>query len=279
MITCNSNSAPSVRLKNISFWILTSILALQVATGAVMDLSHNKGFVAIASHLGYPAYLLTMLGVLRILALIVILIPKFSRIFKEWAYAGVLLEFTIAFISHIVVHDPSQQWIWAILFAIITIASWALRPTFETNVENKKIILPAQSKARKIVYWILTGYLAFESLLSATWDFNWLNKGFAIAIMKQIGFPPYFLIIKGVATLLAAPIFLLPRLPLLKEWTYFGTFMIYICAIASHLFVGDGITPLIAPFVFLCITVASWALRPASKKLQQHLSIPALPNL
>jgi hypothetical protein len=122
------------------------------------------------------------------------------------------------------------------------------------------------SKTRLIIYWILTGYLAFESVLSSTWDFDWLNKGFAVNIMKQIGFPTYFLYIKGIATLLAAPVFILPRLFLLKEWAYFGTAMIYMGAIASHLFVDDGLKNIIAPVIFLLITVASWALRPPSRK-------------
>lgn len=122
------------------------------------------------------------------------------------------------------------------------------------------------SKARLITYWILTGYLAFESIFSSTWDFNWLNKGFALNIMQHIGFPPYFLIIKGIATLLAAPVFLLPGLKLLKEWAYFGTFMIYVGAIASHLAMGDGFKDFAAPIIFLLIAVASWALRPPSRR-------------
>ena len=122
------------------------------------------------------------------------------------------------------------------------------------------------SKARLIIYWILTGYLAFESVLSATWDFNWLNKGFALGIMHQIGFPAYFLTIKGVATLLAAPVFVMPRMPLLKEWAYFGTFMIYVGAIASHLAVGSNFSAFVPPIIFLLITISSWALRPASRR-------------
>jgi hypothetical protein len=122
------------------------------------------------------------------------------------------------------------------------------------------------SKARLIAYWIFTGYLAFESVFSSTWDFNWLNKGFALGIMQHIGFPPYFLIIKGVGTLLAAPVFVLPGLRLLKEWAYFGTFMIYVGAIACHLFVGDGFKEILGPAIFLLIAVASWALRPASRR-------------
>ena len=127
---------------------------------------------------------------------------------------------------------------------------------------------PKPSRAKRIVYWILTGYLAFESVFSSTWDFNWLNKGFASGIMQHLGYPPYFLTIKGVATLLAAPVFVLPGLLLLKEWAYFGTFLIYVCAIASHLAVGDGVAQLVGPFIFLAIAVASWALRPASRRLR-----------
>jgi hypothetical protein len=123
-----------------------------------------------------------------------------------------------------------------------------------------------QPNAKKIIYWILTIFIAFESVLGATWDFNWPNKGYSLEIMKQIDFPHYFLIIKGVGTLIAAPIFLLPRLPLLKEWAYFGTFMIYVGAIACHLFVGDRVSPLIPPFIFLCITAGPWALRPPSRR-------------
>lgn len=122
------------------------------------------------------------------------------------------------------------------------------------------------SKARLITYWILTGYLAFESVFSSTWDFNWLNKGFALGIMQHLGFPSYFLIIKGIATLLAAPVFVLPRMPLLKEWAYFGTFMIYAGAIASHFAVGDGFKAFIGPIIFLLITISSWALRPPSRR-------------
>ncbi|HEX4850691.1 MAG TPA: DoxX family protein, partial [Puia sp.] len=115
-------------------------------------------------------------------------------------------------------------------------------------------------------YWILTGYLAFESILAAIWDFNWLNKEYAINLMRHLGYPSYFLVIKGVCTLLAAPVFLLPGLRLLKEWAYFGTFLIYISAIASHLAIGDGFRTLIAPIIFLSIAVGSWALRPASRR-------------
>jgi hypothetical protein len=124
------------------------------------------------------------------------------------------------------------------------------------------------SKGRLITYWIVTGYLAFESILSAAWDFNWLNQGFARNMMQHLGFPNYFLVIKGICTLLAAPVFVLPGMLLLKEWAYFGTFLIYVCAIACHLIIGDGFNTLIPPIIFLLITIASWALRPDTRRFK-----------
>jgi len=131
---------------------------------------------------------------------------------------------------------------------------------------NEIVNAKKRSKTRLIIYWIFTGYVAFESIFSATWDFNWVNKGFAIGLMQHLGYPSYFLVIKGVCTLLAAPVFILPGMRLLKEWAYFGTFLIYIAAIASHLAVGDGFQAIIAPIIFLSITVTSWILRPDSRK-------------
>lgn len=127
---------------------------------------------------------------------------------------------------------------------------------------------PKRKKTRLIFYWILTGYLAFESVLSATWDFNWLNKGYAIGLMQHLGFPSYFLVIKGICTLLAAAVFVLPGMRLLKEWAYFGTFLIYISAMASHLAIGDSFRALVAPIIFLSIAIASWALRPDSRRFK-----------
>jgi len=131
---------------------------------------------------------------------------------------------------------------------------------------DKKENTTGISRIRLIAYWVLTGYLAFESILSATWDFNWINKGFSINMMQHLGFPSYFLIIKGVCTFLAAPVFILPGLRLLKEWAYFGTFIIYLGAIASHLAVGDGFETLVFPIIFLLISFTSWILRPDSRR-------------
>jgi hypothetical protein len=109
------------------YWITTGIVALQVAAGAYFDLTRFPAFSKIAEHLGYPLYLLTILGVLRIFALITLLVPRFPRL-KEWAYAGLFFEYGLAFISHITVGDGAKAWIGPLILMSIEITSWYLRP-------------------------------------------------------------------------------------------------------------------------------------------------------
>lgn len=59
----------------------------------------------------------------------------------------------------------------------------------------------------------------------------------------------------------------MPGLPRLKEWVYAGFFFELTSASASHVFAGDGIGDALAPLLFLAFVMASWALRPASRRL------------
>jgi len=85
------------------------------------------------THLGYPAYLLTILGVWKILGVVAVLIPKFP-VLKEWAYAGFFFAMSGAVISHIVLGDSVKEISPPLLLLILTVVSWYFRP------ENRKII-------------------------------------------------------------------------------------------------------------------------------------------
>jgi DoxX-like family len=67
---------------------------------------------------------------------------------------------------------------------------------------------------------------------------------------------------------LGAVALLIPRHALLKEWAYAGAFFTYTGAIVSHLTTGydRGEAGLLAALTVL--TVLSWALRPASRRLR-----------
>ncbi|MCD6010675.1 MAG: DoxX family protein [Flavipsychrobacter sp.] len=79
------------------------------------------------THLGYPVYFLTIIGVWKILGVIALLIPKFPLL-KEWAYAGFFFLLTGAIFSHIAVGDPAGENFPAVLLLALTVISWYLRP-------------------------------------------------------------------------------------------------------------------------------------------------------
>jgi hypothetical protein len=86
-------------------WVATGIFALMLLMDAVGGITHEPTGVAIIKHLGYPEYVLTILGVAKLLAAIAIIQPRFQTI-KEWAYAGLTINFIGAFSSRLAVGDP-----------------------------------------------------------------------------------------------------------------------------------------------------------------------------
>jgi len=114
----------------IIYWIATIWLALgMVATGAVQlfKAKEGQGGLDMVTHLGYPAYLLTILGTWKILGVVAILIPKFSLL-KEWAYAGFFFVMTGAIFSHTAAGDSVTEIFPSLLLLILTMISWYLRP-------------------------------------------------------------------------------------------------------------------------------------------------------
>ena len=117
----------------IIYWIATLWLALgMVSTGAVQLLRQQAegalsppGVYGIV-HLGYPIYLLTILGVWKMLGVIAVLIPK-SPILKEWAYAGFFFIMSGAIVSHLAVGDPLASLFPSTLLLVLTGVSWYFR--------------------------------------------------------------------------------------------------------------------------------------------------------
>ena len=59
---------------------------------------------------------------------------------------------------------------------------------------------------------------------------------------------------------------LIPGFRRLKEWAYAGAFFTYLGAAVFHLCAGDGFSVWVDPLVLCAFTVASWALRPSSRR-------------
>ena len=117
----------------IIYWIATICLALGMLSTGIVQLIKMKDEAAMFTHLGYPVYLLTILGVWKILGIIAILIPKFPLL-KEWAYAGFFFAMSGAVLSHLAAGDAAKELFGPVLLLVLTAVSWYFRPA------NRKII-------------------------------------------------------------------------------------------------------------------------------------------
>jgi len=126
----------------IIYWIATSLLAVGMLQSGIFALLRTKVWVDLVTSLGYPVYLLTILGVWKIIGVIAILIPRF-KIIKEWAYAGFFFAMTGALVSHLVMGDGGKA-IFGPLFQIIfIILSWYFRPV------DRKVVLSIKHEQAK----------------------------------------------------------------------------------------------------------------------------------
>jgi hypothetical protein len=111
----------------IIYWVATVWLSLGMASGGVFQLMKMEDAVKSFTHLGYPLYLLTILGIWKLLAVVAILIPKFP-LMKEWAYAGMFFAMTGAMASHIVMGDQFSEVFPSVLTLVLVTISWYFRP-------------------------------------------------------------------------------------------------------------------------------------------------------
>lgn len=129
MIDTNQPSSTKSKAKKIAYWAATGLFVFELLYGALWDFNLvNKSYAAnVLIHLGYPLYLLIILGVAKSLAAIAIVVPGFLRL-KEWAYAGATFIFLGAFSSHILAGDAAASYIAPIIFTFFVMSSYFLRP-------------------------------------------------------------------------------------------------------------------------------------------------------
>jgi hypothetical protein len=127
-----------LKIKAIGYWTATSLIALETLAGGATDLLHGRTMLVagpavaeVIGNLGYPRYLLKILGVWKILGAIALLAPRCPRL-KEWAYAGIFFELTGAAASSAFHGDDRRELTVPLVFTGLAIASWALRPQSRT---------------------------------------------------------------------------------------------------------------------------------------------------
>jgi DoxX-like protein len=121
-----------VTAKTIGYWTTTAVLAFVLLSGGAVDVVHWRPAVEGMVHLGYPPYVMTILGVWKLLGGGALLAPGLPRL-KEWAYAGAFFDLTGAAASHAATGDDASHVLWPLAFAACVLCSRALLPESRTS--------------------------------------------------------------------------------------------------------------------------------------------------
>jgi uncharacterized membrane protein YphA (DoxX/SURF4 family) len=122
------------RRHRILYWTSTLVLASGLIGSGIQQVLRVEGEGALAppyawgiEQLGYPVYVLPLLGTWKLLGAVAILLPQ-RPLLKEWAYAGIFFLFTGGMYSHVASGDAWYQLLPALFLLAFTAASWYFRP-------------------------------------------------------------------------------------------------------------------------------------------------------
>ena len=121
-------------------------------------------------------------------------------------------------------------------------------------------------KWKSISYWVITVIVAFCIGSGGAAELARLPGN--VEGLVRLGYPAYFVTIIGFWKVLGAIAILAPGFPRLKEWAYAGIFFNMTGAAATAVFAGAASWHVIVDLVLTALTIASWALRPPSRRLE-----------
>lgn len=116
------------------YWITTIIFALMMIMDGVGGITQQEAGKEVLKHLGYPIYLLIIVGIAKLLGAASILQNKFTAI-KEWAYAGFAINFIGAFASRAFVGDGISLLIPPLIALVIMFIPYILFKNLTSNVK------------------------------------------------------------------------------------------------------------------------------------------------
>jgi hypothetical protein len=139
--------------QKVIYWISTFVLASGLVGSGIQQLLRVEGEGASAPpyawgivELGYPLYILTILGIWKLLGAVAILVPGYPLV-KEWAYAGIFFLLTGGMFSHIASGDAWYQLLPALFLLALTLLSWHFRPADRTLTIKRPSSARAPSSA------------------------------------------------------------------------------------------------------------------------------------
>ena len=107
----------------IIYWVATAIVALILGFSGTMYFI-NPDMKEAFLHLGFPDYFRVELGIAKLVAVVLLLVPQMPHRLKEWAYVGAAIVFVSAAIAHASSGDPASNVIMPLVFFGFLIVSY-----------------------------------------------------------------------------------------------------------------------------------------------------------
>jgi uncharacterized membrane protein len=121
------------RATQIAAIVITSLLAFIWVYFGVLYLTRDPGECRIVSQdLGYPIYIIPLIGVTHILGGVGLLIPRVPRL-TEWVYAGLTIDLLLAAYSHLSASGSPWHALDPIVVMAFLFASYVLRRCMSAN--------------------------------------------------------------------------------------------------------------------------------------------------
>jgi uncharacterized membrane protein len=121
------------RATQIAAMVITGLLAFVWVYFGALYLIHDHGEWRIVNQeLGYPIYIIPLIGVTHILGGVGLLIPSVPRL-TEWVYAGLTIDLLLASYSHLNGNGSHWDKLDPILVMALVFASYVLRRCMRAN--------------------------------------------------------------------------------------------------------------------------------------------------
>jgi hypothetical protein len=125
----------------IIYSVATLWLALGMTSTGIVQIIGLPEEIQMIIGLGFPAYIVTFLGVCKLLGVVAILIPGWALL-KEWAYAGFFFNMAGAIYSHAMMGSAGGEFFGPSLLIVLIALSWQFRPA------SRKVVDPATVEAK-----------------------------------------------------------------------------------------------------------------------------------
>jgi hypothetical protein len=90
--------------RKIAYWGATALVGIATLSAAFFYLTGAPQAIENFRHVGYPQQLRVLLGIAKLAAAIVLLLPRLPTL-KEWAYAGCTFMWIAATVAHYLAGD------------------------------------------------------------------------------------------------------------------------------------------------------------------------------